>query len=81
MITKEQVQEIIERLLAEIEEEDIGVSLFSTYYQVDDELNFFREEDRGQVLKILKKLVEDSRRHKKMLEKIISRLEKYSHEK
>ena len=72
---KKQVKEIIEKLLKEIEEEDIGISLFSTFYPMERELSFFSEADRERVLKILKKLSEDSRNHKKILEKIIANLE------
>ena len=76
----EEIREIIERLLQEIEEEDIGISLFSAFFQNEEELRFFKEEDRRRVLKILEKLSEDSRQHKNMLEKIISDLGKKAHE-
>lgn len=72
---------MIDKLLHEIEEEDIGISLFSTFYQDERDLHFFKEEDREQVIKILKKLSEDSRCHKSLLEKIIGRLEGHCHEK
>ena len=81
MIKKERVREIINQLLHEIEEEDIGISLFSTWYQVAEELSFFKEEDRERVVKILTRLADDSKRHKKHLDKIISELGKHSHEK
>lgn len=73
MKTKE-LKEIIDLLLASIEEEDIGISLYSTHYQEQRELDFFSSADRERVVSILKKLSEDSRRHKAMLEKIISLL-------
>lgn len=76
---KQKSKEMIEHLLQEIEEEDIGISLFTTYYQVEEELRFFKEADRERVSLILKKLAEDSRHHKKILSKIIERLGK-SHE-
>lgn len=69
---KEKIKEIIDNLLAEIEEEDIGMSLFSTCYQSETELLFFREEDRSRVRKILEKLSADCRRHKELLENIIA---------
>ncbi len=72
---KEEIKKIIEKLLSEIQEEDIGISLFSTFYQNKEDLNFFKEEDRSCVLKILKRLSEDSQRHKTILEKIIGNLE------
>ena len=73
---KEEVKDIMDKLLAEIEEEDIGISLFSTYCQNEADLHFFKEEDRERVLKLLKKLSEDSKRHKVLLEKIIDTLGK-----
>ena len=72
---REEIKTIIEKLLADIEEEDIGISLFSTFYQNQDELHFFKEEDREQVAKILKKLSEDSKRHKTILAEVIQHLE------
>ena len=78
---KEEIAEIMDKLLREIEEEDIGISLLSTFYQSDEELRFFKEEDRERVLKILKRLSDDSKRHKVMLEKIIDALGKRLHEK
>ena len=77
---KEEIKEIIERLLREIEEEDIGISLFSTFFQNEEELRFFKENDREQVLLILQKLSEDSKQHKSILEKIIAELGKKIHE-
>ena len=73
---KEQIREIIEKLIQEIEEEDIGISLFSTFYQDGDELSFFKAADQERVVKILHKLSEDSKHHKEILEKIISLLGK-----
>ena len=77
---KEEIREIIEQLLCEIEEEDIGISLFSTFFQNEEELRFFKENDREQVVKILHKLSEDSKQHKGILEKIIAELGKKIHE-
>ena len=74
------MREIIDRLLGEIEEEDIGISLFTTFFQNEEELRFFKEGDRGRVLKILEKLSEDSKRHKGILGKIIGELGKKIHE-
>ena len=78
-LKKALTEEIRDKLLREIEEEDIGISLFSTFYQDENDLRFFKAEDRERVLKILKKLSEDSRRHKTMLLKIISRFEEKCH--
>ena len=78
---KEELKEIIDKLLREIEEEDIGISLFSTFYQNEKDLHFFKEEDRGRVVKILRKVSEDSKRHKNILTKLIGLLEKKTHEK
>ena len=78
---KEKIKETIEKLLANIEEEDIGISLFSTFYQGEEELHFFKEGDRERVLKILKKLSDDSKRHKGILARVINHLEKKVHEK
>lgn len=78
---KDEVRKIIGKFLHEIEEEDVGISLFSSFYQNDDELDFFKEEDRKRVLKILGKLSEDSRRHKHILKEVIEVLEQNCHEK
>lgn len=67
-------EEIIRKLLAEIEEEDIGISLLTTFYQNKDELDFFRDFDRERVQKILRALSEDSKRHKELLEKAVAEL-------
>ncbi len=80
-IKKEELRAIMEGLIREIEEEDIGISLFSTFYQTEDELQFFKKEDREIVLKTLKRLSEDSKRHKEILRRIIFLLEKKYHEK
>ncbi|HLD50002.1 MAG TPA: hypothetical protein VJC08_02260 [bacterium] len=78
---KEEIKEIMDKLLREIEEEDIGISLFSTFYQNQDELHFFKAEDRERVSKILKKLSDDSKHHKGILEKIINALGEKFYEK
>jgi hypothetical protein len=81
VMKQEQIKTIIGKLLADIEEEDIGISLFSTFYQNQEELHFFKEQDREQVLTILKKLSDDSKRHKSILAKVIHHLELKSYEK
>ena len=81
VMKKDEIKELIEKLLTDIEEEDIGISLFSTFYQNQEELHFFKSDDREQVLKILKKLSDDSKRHKALLMKVIDHLELKCHEK
>ena len=71
---KYDIRIVIDRLLHEIEEEDIGISLFSICYQNQSELKFFKNEDREKVAKIFKKISEDSKRHKEIIEKIITHL-------
>ncbi|MBI3307077.1 MAG: hypothetical protein HYZ84_04660 [Candidatus Omnitrophica bacterium] len=78
---KKKIKEVMDKLLAEIEEEDIGISLFSTFYQNQADLCFFKAEDQERVLKILKKLSDDSKRHKEILEKIINVLGEKLYEK
>lgn len=74
----QKTKEIIERLLNEIEEEDVGICLFTTSYQNKEELSFFKDQDRKRILEIFKKVSEDSQRHKLMIKKIIAELgEKY----
>lgn len=80
-VEKEEIRAIIKKLLTDIEEEDIGISLFSTFYQNQDDLHFFKQEDREQVIGILKKLSEDSKRHKTILTEVIHHLEHKYHEK
>jgi len=70
------ITEIIQKLLREIEEEEVGISLLSTHYQDGGELDFFKADDRERVVRILKRLAEDSGRHKQILIEIIGRLEK-----
>jgi len=80
LMKKDEIEALINRLLAEIEEEDVGISLFSTFYQNEAELAFFTKEDRKQVAALLQKLSKDSKHHKGILEKIIGRLEAKLHE-
>ncbi len=75
-LSKKEIKELIDRLLSEIEEEDIGISLFSTFYQNESELDFFTKPDRDRTLVILKRLSDDSKRHKEMLENVITKLGK-----
>ena len=77
---REDVEAMIDTLLREVEEEDIGISLFSTFYQNQSDLAFFQPKDRIRVLNILKKLSEDSRRHKNILTQIINHLGRQCHE-
>ncbi len=70
-VRREDIKRMRDNLLKEIEEEDIAISLFSTVYQNKNELHFFEKGDHERVLKILKKLSDDSRRHKEMLEAVI----------
>ena len=67
---------MIDKLLGEIEEEEVGISLLTTQYQNQEELSFFSPEDRERVMLILKKLSDDSHQHKRLLEKIITHLGK-----
>lgn len=71
---KGQIKEIIDRLLKEIEEEDIGISLLTMHYRSRGELQFFGEDDRRRVIEILGKLSKDSKRHKKLLAVVIQHL-------
>ncbi len=76
---KPEIRAIIDQLLQEIEEEDVGISLFTSFYQNKEELHFFKEDDRSRVLKILQKLSDDSRQHKNILERIIGELGRRLH--
>ncbi len=78
---KKEIKRLMDGLLSEIEEEDIGISLFSTFYQNTSDLYFFTEPDRERVLKILKKLSDDSKQHKIILEKVITELGEKFHAK
>ena len=77
---KERAKELIDKLLGEIEEEDIGIGLFSIFSQRREDLIFFKENDRDRLLQILKILSEDSKRHKEILEKIITHLGRKHHD-
>lgn len=72
----EQIRELINSVLQDAEEEEIGISLLSRHYQNQDELSFFSEIDRKTVFQILEKLSKDSERHKKMLEELVDFLGK-----
>ena len=68
---KEKLRGIIKRLIGEIEEEDIGISLLQTYHMDHEDLGFFSDPDRERVIKILKKLADDSKEHKEILGQLI----------
>ncbi|MDP3920601.1 MAG: hypothetical protein Q8R76_07340 [Candidatus Omnitrophota bacterium] len=67
---------MIGKLLVDMEEEDVAISLFDIFMKNTDELEYFPEEERSRVVKILKRLSDDSKRHKEMLWEIIDRLGK-----
>lgn len=67
---------IIEKLLDDIEEEEICMSLLNTHYQDVEELRFFEPEKREKIVHVLQRLAEDSKRHKQMIIKVIEMLEK-----
>ncbi len=71
---KNLIKEIINKLLKEIEEEDVGIGLFSIFSESQEDLEFFKENDRERMLRMLQILSEDSRRHKTILDKIITNL-------
>lgn len=66
-----QIRALIEKLLSEVEEEDIGISLLSRQYQNELEMAFFNLEDQQKISQILKKLSQDSERHKQMLQELV----------
>ena len=66
-----QIRALIEKLLSEVEEEDIGISLLSRQYQNELEMSFFNLEDQQKISQILKKLSQDSERHKQMLQDLV----------
>ena len=78
---RERAKALIDKLLREIEEEDVGIGLFSIFSQNPEDLKFFKDNDRDRLLQIIKILSEDSKRHKIILEKIISNLGQKHHEK
>lgn len=73
-MNKPKIKAIIAKLLEEIEEEDVGISLLTTHYQDVHELSFFQEKDRPHIKQILEKLCQDSKHHKEILERIITLL-------
>jgi len=79
-MNSEQLRQMINRILTDVEEEDIGISLLSRHYQNRDELSFFNETDREAVRQILEKLSKDSERHKTMLQDLIEFLGEKLHE-
>lgn len=76
---KERAKEIKNKLMLEIEEEEIGISLYSALYPQKNDLRFFKNEDRERVAQILKRISDDSERHKVILEKIIMRIGERHH--
>jgi len=70
----EQIRELINSVLQDAEEEEIGISLLSRHYQNQSELAFFNEIDRKAVFQILEKLSKDSQRHKQMLDELVDYL-------
>ncbi|HCM41977.1 MAG TPA: hypothetical protein DIS66_01495 [Candidatus Omnitrophica bacterium] len=79
-MNSEQLRQMINRILTDVEEEDIGISLLSRHYQNREELSFFTETDREAVRQILEKLSKDSERHKAMLQDLIEFLGEKLHE-
>ena len=71
---KELIRKIINNLLKEVEEEEIGINLMSAHYQSGEDLRFFEPAERERVIKILKSMSEDSCRHKRMLDEMIAEL-------
>lgn len=70
-MNSDQLRDLINRILTDVEEEDIGISLLSRHYQNQHELSFFNEEDRKIVFQILEKLSKDSEHHKNMLQELV----------
>jgi len=73
-LLEQHIKEIIHTLLEEIEEEDIGISLFTTHYQNEDELSFFDEKSKKKVRAHLERLSSDSKRHKELISEIVNHL-------
>ncbi len=68
---KAKIQDMILRLLRETEEEDIGISLYSTVYQNGNELIFFTPKDRHRVIEILNRYSAESNHHKQILGRVV----------
>lgn len=66
-----QIRLLINKILADVEEEDIGISLLSRQYQNSQELSLFSVEDQDKILRILERLSKDSERHKQMLQELV----------
>jgi len=79
-MNSEKLRSLINTILADVEEEDIGISLLSRHYQNQDELSFFSEADRKTVHQILEKLSQDSEQHKRMLQELVEFLGEKLHE-
>ncbi len=77
---KGKIRLLINRVLSDVEEEDIGISLLSRQYQNQHELAFFSAEDQDKILKVLEKLSKDSERHKQMLQELVEFLGEQLHE-
>jgi len=71
-----QIKEMLDKLLESIEEEDVSISLFSNFYQNEEELKLFSDEDKEVIKKILHQVVEDSKRHKLVVKEIMTHLAK-----
>ena len=76
MLKKEKIKEMIDKLLTEIEEEEVGISLFTTHYRNQEELNFFKSPDKQRVMQIIERITADSNKHKKLLETLVGHLGK-----
>jgi len=77
---KNEIKLIVEQLSEEMQEEDIGINLFTRHYREEAELKFFKDSDRVRVEAILERLTDDSYRHKEILKKIVKYLEAKCHE-
>ena len=67
----EQIRLLINKVLSDVEEEDIGISLLSRQYRNQHELSLFKSDDQEKTIRILEKISQDSERHKQMLQELV----------
>jgi hypothetical protein len=59
-----------------LQEEEMDLFILTMHYRNDGDLNYFPEADRGQVKSIFDTLIQDTRRHAQLLNRIIELIER-----
>ena len=79
---KRELEKTLYELVKAEQEEDTGIYLLLMHYDHAAEELSFAPEEKKKILSLLKRLIEDTRRHQKLLQEMIEKLEREkAHEK